>query len=333
MAQYSKGDGQDRIAKPDAVPVDKIADLVYSSPRGNPLLLDLYLPQGIERPLPVIIWLHGGGWRIGDHRLAPDLSRYFARSGFAMASIDYRLSGEATFPAQLHDVKAAIRWLRAVADQYGLNREHIGLWGSSAGGHLAALAALTGSGVLEDEPIAYPEQSSDVQAVVDGYGPTDFLQQDAHRDPCGAPSDDPESIQLPAGKRSADADSFESLLLGAPIETRPDLVRQANPITYVRPGAPPFLILHGLSDTAVPAHQSLLLYEALAASGNDVTLYLVRGLGHGFLNRNDFDKGPPRPVIVRSTRNGGPERVTDGPPLTFETIEAFFRTHLSQQVS
>ncbi len=308
------------------VPVEIVADLVYARPHGSPQRLDLYLPQGGE--LPVIIWLHGGGWRFGDRRLGPDLSRYFAQRGFAMVSIDYRLSGEATFPAQLHDVKTAIRWVRANATRYGLDGAHIGLWGSSSGGHLAALAALTGSGILEDDPLEYAGQSSEVQAVVDGYGPTDFLQQDAQRDPLGRPSDDPESIQLPAGKWSRDADSLESLLLGAPIETRPDLVRLANPLTYVRPGAPPFLILHGLSDTAVPAHQSVLLYEALATAGNEATLCLIKGLGHGFLNRNDFDKGPPRPVTVRSTGNGHPEQVTDGPPVTFDAIEAFFRRHL-----
>ncbi len=156
----------------------------------------------------------------------------------------------------------------------------------------------------------------------------------AYRDPTGRPSDDPESIQMPAGKRSRDPDSFESLLLGASIETRPDLVRLANPITYVKPGAPPFLILHGLSDTAVPFQQSILLYEALAAAGNDVTLCLIKGLGHGFLNRNDFDKGPPRPVTVRSTRNGEPEQATtDGPPVTFDAIETFFRRHLCDEAS
>lgn len=179
--------------------------------------------------------------------------------------------------------------------------------------------------------MAYPEQSCRVQAFVDGYGPTDFLRQDEQRDPTGAPSDDPESIQFPPGKRSADPDFFESLLLGAPIQTRPDLVRLANPITYVRPGAPPFLILHGLSDTAVPAHQSIILYEALAVAGNDVTLCLVEGLGHGFLNRNDFDRGEPRPVTVRSTRNGGPESIANGPSVTFARIEAFFRRHLSKE--
>jgi acetyl esterase/lipase len=317
--------------KEQAFPVKLMADLVYATPDGSPQRLDLYQPQGVERPLPVILWLYGGGSRFGDRKLGPDLSRYFAQRGFAMVSIDYRLSGEAIFPAQIHDVKTAIRWVRTYSDRYGLDGQHIGLWGSSAGGHLAVLAAMTGSDILEGDQVEYAGQSSEVQAVVDGYGPTDFLQQDAHRNPLGRPSDDPESIQLPPGKLSSDPDSLESLLLGAPIKTRPDLVRQANPLTYVKASTPPFLLLHGLSDTAVPAHQSVLLYEALAAAGNHVTLCLIKGLGHGFLNRNDFDKGPPRPVTVRRTRHGGPEQVKDGPPVTFDTIDAFFQEHLCVQ--
>lgn len=333
MEQHPDEGELEQGTKEKRFPVKLIADLVYAAPGGSPQRLDLYLPEGGERPLPVIMWLHGGGWRFGDRKLGPDLSRYFAERGFAMVRIDYRLSGEATFPAQIHDVKAAIRWVRAHSNRYGLDGEHIGLWGSSSGGHLAALAATTGSGILEGEENEYADQPSDVQAVVDGYGPTDFLQMDEQRDPSGKPSDDPESIQLPPGKRSSDADSLESLLLGAPIETRPDLVRLGNPIMYVKAGAPPFLILHGLSDTAVPAHQSVLLYEALTAAGNDVTLCLIKGLGHGFLNRNDFDKGPSRPVTVRCRRNGGPEQVTDGPPVTFDAIGTFFREHLCGEAS
>jgi len=123
--------------------VELSADLVYSHAGGRPRLLDLYLPRGAARALPVIVWLHAGGWRSGDRKQAPDLSRHFAMQGFAMASIDYRLSREATFPAQLHDVKAAVRWLRTHAERLGLDGRRIGLWGSSAGGHLATFAALT----------------------------------------------------------------------------------------------------------------------------------------------------------------------------------------------
>lgn len=309
-------------------PVKTIPNIAYATLNGSPQLLDLYLPQGIDGALPVIIWLHGGGWRVGDRKLAPDLSCYFAKLGFAMVSIDYRLSGEALFPAQIHDVKTAIRWVRETADQYGFDRERIGLWGSSAGGHLAALAGVTEGNVLEGENKEYENQSSHVQAVVVGYGPTDFLQMDDHRDPEGKPSDDPESIQLPPNARSDDPDSPESMLLGAPIRSCPERVQEANPITYVKPGAPPFLILHGLSDTAVPAHQSKILYEALAKQGNDVTLCLIDGLGHGFMNRNHFEKDP-KPVKVYTARNGNYETLTNSPAITFATIETFFRQYLN----
>ncbi|WP_256761963.1 alpha/beta hydrolase [Cohnella sp. WQ 127256] len=305
-----------------------VQDLVYASPHGKPLLADLYVPQGVKYPIPVILWLHGGGWKIGDRKLGPDLSRYFAERGFAMASIDYRLSGEARFPAQIEDVKTAVRWLRAVADQYGLDPEHIGLWGSSAGGHLAALAGTTGSGMLTGDTLEHSEYSSDVQAVVDGYGPTDFLQMDDHRLTTEQASDDPESVRLHPGKRSADVDSPESLLLGAPIGDCPERVREANPITYVKKDLPPFLILHGLSDLAVPAHQSELLYEALTACGNDATLCFIPGLGHGFFNRNDLGQDEPLSMSVQSSSDSLPEWLAPGQTLTHDLIESFFRYYL-----
>lgn len=307
--------------------VEFVPDIVYATPNGRSLHLDVYLPREGKRPLPVIIWLHGGGWRFGDRRLAPDLKRYFAQLGFAMVSIDYHLSEEAIFPAPVHDVKAAIRWVRAHAAQYGLDGQRIGLWGSSAGAHLGLLVALSGAEALEAADVAHAEQSVTVQAMVDGYGPTDFSQMDAQRQPIPPEEDDPESIRVPPGKKTADPDSFESLLIGAPICERPDLVQAANPVRYAGPVAPPTLILHGLSDGAVPAHQSELLYDALAAHDNDVTLYLVKGLGHGFLNRNEFDQPPPL-ATVRKNRPGQAEEVQTDAPLTFGTIEAFFRQHL-----
>lgn len=155
-----------------------ITDLVFAAPGGKSLLADLYLPENAKTPPPVILWLHGGAWRVGDRRLAPDLKRFFAARGFAMASIEYRLTGEAIFPAQLHDVKTAIRWLRSVASQYGFDGERIGVWGSSAGGHLAALTALTGDSVME------PRHTAGGKTDADRVGPTasyalieDFFRQ------------------------------------------------------------------------------------------------------------------------------------------------------------
>jgi acetyl esterase/lipase len=271
--------------------VTHLKDLTYSTPTGTPLLADLYLPHQQTYPAPVILWLHPGGWIAGDRHRAPHLSRFFAERGFAMATIDYRLSREALFPAALHDVIAAIAWVRAASKTYHLDPQRIGLWGASAGGHLAALAALSA-----------PE--TNIKAVAAAYPPTDFLQM-------------PRSPQ-----------NYESRFLGAPVETVPHLVHQANPATWAHPGAPPFLILDGLADTEVPPNQSELLYEALRAHNNEVTLSLIEGLPHSFLDDNDFDQGPPRRHTLRISKPGEPESKTEAPPLTFGTIETFFRRHL-----
>ena len=313
---------------PLAPAVGREDDVLFATEDGVPLRADIYRPAGAS-PLPAIVWLHGGGWRVGDRRLAPDLSRFFAARGFAMVSVDYRLSTQAVFPAPIRDVKTAVRWLRRVAPTYGVNPDRIGLWGSSSGGHLAVLAATSGAGVFEDDASQDASYSSAVQAVVDGYGPTDFLQIDAHKPAAGMVSDDPESIMLPAGTRAASPNSPESRLLGAPIESCPERVRMANPMAYAARGVAPTLILHGTSDTTVPAHQSELLYDALAAHDNDVTLYLVDGLGHGFLNRSHLDDGRRRRVTVRSHAPGGQERLEQQSLHVFDVIEAFFRKHLT----
>ncbi|MDF2788211.1 MAG: alpha/beta hydrolase [Neobacillus sp.] len=308
--------------------VKVVADLEFASPNGKPLLLDLYLPIGADKPLPVIVWLHGGGWRIGDRKLGPDFRVWFAERGYAMASIEYRLTGEALFPAQIHDVKAAIRWLRFSANEFGLDGDHIGLWGSSAGGHLAALAGTTGEGILEDLELGCADFSSDVQAVVDGYGPTDFLQMDAYSDKEIAVSIDPESDLLQPIRQHEDKDSPESQLLGAPILSVPHLVKKANPITYVTNGLPPFLIMHGLSDTAVASHQSELLYQALIAKGNEATLCLIEGLGHAFFNKNELDDNEPYSASIRRAGDGETEYIRNREIRIFEMIEEFFQKHL-----
>jgi acetyl esterase/lipase len=310
-------------------PVTIVSDIQFAAPGGIPLCADLHLPQGVKAPAPVVVWVHGGGWRFGDRHLAPDLSRFFAMRGFAMAAVEYRLSHQAIFPAQIEDLKTAIRWLRTVASAYDFDGTRIALFGSSAGGHLSALAALTGRGTFESDEGLYPDESSLVQAVVDGYGPTDFLQIDAHRLSDDLVSDDLETMLLPPGvTRSMEADSFESLLLGAPIHACPDRVRLANPISYARRGAPPFFILHGSSDTTLPPHQSELLYDALAECDNDVSLCVIERLGHGFLSRSHLDQGPPRSMTVRRNVPGAGERVERVAAPIFPMIEMFFRSHL-----
>ena len=303
---------------------------MYARPGGVPLHADVYLPEGSSGPCPAIIWIHGGGWRSGNRELAPDLRRFFAERGFAMVAIDYRLSRAAVFPAQIEDVRTAIRWLRSVAPAYGIDAKRVGLWGASAGGHLAALAALAPLDCFRPPGALYPDHDNAIQAVAIGYAPIDFLQLDAHRPPSGTRSDDPESLLLPdPDLPSTAAHSYESLLLGAPIATCPDRVRAANPIAYRDGASVPFLILHGLADTTVPPHQSELLYDALKARHTNVALALIDGLGHGFLSRTHLDTAGPRWMELRESSADGKETTLRQCQLVFPAIEAFFRATLN----
>lgn len=298
-----------------------IADRVYSTAGGRDRLADVWLPDAATAPAPwpVVIFLHGGAWRFGDRRLAPDLSRHFASAGIAMVSIDYRLSTEALFPASVIDTRTAVRWVRAHAAEFGFDAARIGLWGSSAGGHLAAVAGLAPRGLFDSgEWAGHP---GDVQAISAGYPPTDLLQMDAQRDPAILPTDDPESAHLPRPRPITDPRGLEALYLGAPAPEVPEIAARANPCTLARADAPPVLILHGTRDAMVPIGQSRLLYEALAAAGAPVTLIEVDGLGHGFLNRTDLDDRGPRAMTLR--RPGAPAQATTG--RVFDMTRAFFQ--------
>lgn len=241
-------------------------DIEYARPGGTPLRLDLYLPDGATGKLPVIVWVHGGGWQAGSKEQAGPALRQIRR-GYAVASVGYRLSGVATYPAQIEDCKAAVRWLRANAAAHNLDPDHIGAWGSSAGGHLVALLGTTG-GVTEFDKGDNLSVSSRVQAVCDWFGPTDLLQMDAH-----APAD--------ARIKHDGPFSPEAQLIGGPIQSNKEKVARANPITYVTKDAAPFLILHGDKDPVVPHHQSELLRDALTKAGVEVHLRTVEGNGHG----------------------------------------------------
>ena len=228
--------------------------------------LDLYSPSA-DKALPLIILIHGGGWSGGDKAEMP--VKPFLDDGFAVASINYRLSQDARFPAQIEDCKAAVRWLRRNAARFNIDPDRIGVWGVSAGGHLAALLGTSGDTGVFDVG-GNLDVSSAVQAVADWFGPTDFLQMDAHRLPQGMAHDAPGSP--------------ESRLVGGPIQQNRQAVQRANPITYVTPRAPPFLIAHGDVDRLVPHHQSELLEHALKKNGTPVSLHTVKGGGHGFRN-------------------------------------------------
>jgi acetyl esterase/lipase len=334
-----------RAARPKTYPVE-MKTLAYASRGGSDLLLDLYLPQGVETRPPVIVFLHGGGWSGGTRTTGPDFKRFFAQDGFAIASIEYRLTPAVRFPSNAEDVKTAIRWLRANAEQHGLGAR-IGIWGTSAGGHLSGIAGLTPRGVFEGE--GNPDQPSTVDCVLDAYGPTMFTQMDKQTEEekatlqpqASALASAPPMVAGVVGGRAParggprgpmrhdPATSAESNLLGAPIQSVPDLVRAASPLTYVKSGAPPFLLMHGLADDSVPHHQSVMLYEALAAAGNDVTLRLVDGLPHTFFNRTNLDElaGPFR-MDVRRHPAGGQETKSEERAGVFDVARDFFAKHL-----
>jgi acetyl esterase/lipase len=256
---------QPRPLGPTRVPEGATAyrDLPYVT-NGHPRQkLDLYLPKD-GKNLPLIINIHGGAWQGGSKDMGAPLD-YLAR-GYAVASINYRLSQHAVFPAQIEDCKAAVRWLRANAAKYNLDPNHFAAWGGSAGGHLAALLGTTGD-VKAFEVGENLGVSSRLQAVVDYFGPTDLLQMDAHR--------------LPSGQVHDPAVSPESQLIGGPLQENKEKAAKANPITYLTKDAPPFLICHGDADPLVPHHQSELLEAALKQAGVPVTFYTVKGGGHG----------------------------------------------------
>lgn len=226
--------------------------------------LDIHIPQGADRPLPLIVWVHGGGWQNGSKEGCPPLRKGYVQRGYAVASINYRLSGHAVFPAQIEDCKAAIRWLRTHADEYHIDPARIGVWGSSAGGHLVALLGTSGD-VKEFDVGGDLDRSSRVQAVCDYYGPTDFKV----------------FVTTPRYESHAGPTSPEAKLIGGAVLENIDQAARVNPIRYVSADDPPFLIVHGDVDRTVPLNQSSLLFVALKQAGTDVHFHTIHGAGHG----------------------------------------------------
>ncbi|MBC2607078.1 alpha/beta hydrolase [Pelagicoccus albus] len=239
-------------------------DLEYV-PNAHPQQrLDIFLPAEGEGPWPLVIWIHGGGWKMGSKsQCVPYHMKYFEK-GFAVASLDYRLTDVATFPAQIQDVKAAVRWLRSSSSEYGFDPNKFGVWGDSAGGHLSALLG-TSHGYQPFEVGENLEISSAVQAVCDYYGPTEFVS----------------FVQTPGYKEHADEESAETALLGARVLDRPDLAATASPLAYLSPDDPPFLIVHGDQDPVVPLNQSEQLRDKLKEAGVPVKYFVLEGAAHG----------------------------------------------------
>ncbi len=229
-----------------------IPNVCYAAPEGTPLYLDILKPKSppAER-IPVIMELHTGAWTYGEKDA--QRNRLFAEQGFFTVSVDYRLSGQTTFPAQIEDVKTAVRWLRSQVDTYGIDPARIGVWGLSAGGHLAALLGLSDD---RDTPESQPRvdtNSAQVQAVATIAAPTDILNLNGE---------------------------FEHLLLGGPVSERMELARLASPIAFVSSTAPPFLLIHGTRDERVPFEQAASLRDKLQNAGADVTLLAIEQGDH-----------------------------------------------------
>jgi len=258
---------------------NKWKDITYATVSAAQKL-DIYLPDTGDGPFPVIVMIHGGAFKFGD-KGDPSLKSVLEglKKGYAVASINYRMSGEAKAPQLIHDVKAAIRWIRAHAQQYKLKEDKIAAWGPSAGGHLSALAGVSG-GVkeLEDLSLGNPTISSRIQAVVDWFGPVNFLTMD-----------DQYAILGVKGMPHSTPDSPESEVIGKHIIYAAGEVKAFNPETYITKDDPPFLIQHGSKDPLIPYLQSVAFADALykVLGKEKVNFELLEGEGHGGPQFND----------------------------------------------
>lgn len=246
-----------------------LKNLVYEQVDGRSMMLDLFLPGNASGNAPLVIYIHGGGWENGSRQMCPAIG--LTAKGFAVASVDYRLSEQAPFPAQIEDCKAAVRWLRAHAAEYHLDSDHFGAWGNSTGGHLSSLLGTTGGLKKFEGTGGNLDQSSSVQAVCSVASPSDLTE-------------------MASDERSVDGASMNSRpmmkaheAISSLLRSYPDLAKgeaEASPITYISKGDPPFLLIHGVHDRLVPAHQSERFAAALKKAGVEVTLKILPDLGH-----------------------------------------------------
>jgi acetyl esterase/lipase len=277
--------------------------------RGH--LLDLYLPDGATTPRPLVIWHSGSAWTSDDGKSgAASIANVLNPRGYAVAGVSIRSSSQAKFPAQAHDIKSAIRFLRSRAGEFRLDPNRFAVMGNSSGGWVADMAALTGGVAALEGTIGVVGVSSAVQAGVAFFGPTDFLQMNAQGS----------SIDHNA------ANSPESQLMGCAIQTCAAQVRQANPITYVDGNDPPMMLLHGQADPLVPHGQSVLLQNALRAACTDAQFISVPGAGHstsGVMSPSRFGT-----QTVRTTTNCQETTRVGSPNPTWDTIVGFLNTAL-----
>ena len=306
---------EDRFPQPQVAfgqDVESLPDLVYSVPPGfRPLRLDLYRPRNtgsVTRGLPLVVYVHGGGWQSGHTRHAgafanwPGVLALLASKGYVVASIEYRLSGEARFPAAIHDVKTSIRWLRSKSSQFGIDPTRVIIWGGSAGGQLAALAA-TSCKVESLAPVFAKQgnpdpqsplatQSDCVQGLVTWYGVFDFVNA-----PLSGAADQPANspVQKYLGCQPSDCRSAAEL---------------ASPVSHLDKNDPPALLIHGDLDRVVPVSQSQLFHQATQARGAKATLLVIKGVDHSFIGAD-----------AESTRRASLQALS----ATFEFIDATAR--------
>ncbi|GLY33020.1 alpha/beta hydrolase [Kineosporia sp. NBRC 101731] len=301
-------------------------DLAYADPVGRAHLLDLYVPTGpagVEGPFPVVIFQAGSAFGSDDTKNATSdlsgattaeaLATRWAPHGYAVVGLNVRSSSQARFPAQVHDVKAAIRYLRAHADEYRLDRNSFATMGTSSGGWGAVMAGVTADDADFEGDLGHPSESGAVQAVVDLFGPTDFLTMDEHR--------------LPGGQKHDPASSPESRLMGFAIQSDPAATARANPAAYVTAQSPPIWISHGTKDPLVPYNQSQILFRAYHSAGAPATFTLVHDAVHtdAYLAGTD-----PVPAVTVHTTTGGHLTRSETPAPTFDVIRAFLDEHLKR---
>jgi acetyl esterase/lipase len=250
------------VMTPYALALDVKRDIEFASIGDLPLRLDLYIPPTPKPPL--VVFVHGGAWRAGSKSDFP-LGGLVA-AGFAVASVDYRLSTQAQFPAQSHDIKSAIRYLRAHQAELGIDARRIVIAGASAGGHLAALVGVTnGNKELEGTVGGNLDQSSDVQGIISLFGASDLMTILSQSTEHGL------QVRVPALQ----------LLLGGQPSEKPDLAKLASPVQHIDAHDPPLLLIHGDADPQMPPEQSRELAEAYQRAGLSVQLVIIPGAGHG----------------------------------------------------
>lgn len=258
--------------------VEAKADLPYADTANSRQRLDLYLPvkRNSDKPLPVVVFIHGGGWRAGDKSSGlGNVGRFVSSGDYAGVSVGYRLTGEAPWPAQIHDCKAAIRWIKGNAKEHGLDADKIAVWGSSAGGHLVSFLGTSGDvKELEGTLGKFTAFDSTVSCVINYYGPENFITM----------------VRQESTIDRSKTDNYpEALLLGGRVQDRQELAKQASPVTHVSAGDAPFLTAHGTKDPLVPYAQGQEIDAALKKAGVESLLITMTNGGHGFRSE-ELDK-------------------------------------------